>query len=123
MHVTDLFNETQLIEKIQARLPEFFYIAQLESSRAGKMGMEVGVIRERIITALLVHVFGACNVRYNFPTTEAEIDVEVFGTPISIKTVTNMGKKLSGVKLTWTVDHTKAIAFARGYRPRACYAL
>lgn len=42
------FSDIKFIEKIQERLPELFYVAELESSRAGKIGMEVGSLRERI---------------------------------------------------------------------------
>jgi len=38
-------------------LPEIFQLAEIESSRAGKLGMEVGSVRERIIVALLMMFF------------------------------------------------------------------
>jgi hypothetical protein len=60
-------------------------LAELESSRAGKIGMEVGSIREKIIIALLIYKFGAENVNTEIPIIEAEVDVEVFGKPLSIK--------------------------------------
>ena len=41
--------------------------------------------------------------------------MKVFGSPISIKTVT--GKKPNGVKLIWTVDPTKAREFLNKYKP------
>jgi len=73
--------------KIQAKLPELFYLAELESSRAGKVGMEVGSARERILIAPLIYKFGQENVETNLPITEPEEDVKVFGNPISIKTI------------------------------------
>ncbi len=60
--IKDLFADKILVKKIQKRLPELFQIAELESSRAGKIGMEVGTIRERIIIALLTHKFGNENI-------------------------------------------------------------
>ena len=48
MNITDIFTDQTLVSKIQKRLPELFYLAELESSRAGKVGMEVGSVREKI---------------------------------------------------------------------------
>jgi len=94
-----------------------FYLAELESSRAGKIGMEVGSARERILIALLIYKFGQENVETNIPITEPEVDVKVFGKPISIKTMT--GRRLGSVKLIWTVDAEQALRFSRAYSP--CY--
>jgi hypothetical protein len=49
----ELFEDARLVEKIGKRLPYLFQLAELESSRAGKVGMEVGSLRERIIVASL----------------------------------------------------------------------
>ena len=117
MDITNLFTDQDTITKIQAKLPELFYLAELESSRAGKVGMEVGSARERILIALLIYKFGQENVETNLPITEPEIDVKVFGNPISIKTMT--GKKLGSVKLIWTVDSEQALKFSQEYYP--CY--
>jgi hypothetical protein len=85
----------------------------LESSRAGKVGMEVGFLRERIIVALLIYVFSEENVKTDIPITEAETDVIVFYEAISIKTITGN----SAIKLIWTVDKEKALEFANNYIP------
>ena len=71
--------------------------------------MEVGSLRERIIVALLVYKFGEDNVEKEIPITKSEIDVRLFGEPISIKTITDKG--FSGVKLIWTVDNQNAKQF------------
>ena len=110
-----MHNPKKLIEKIQARLPELFQLAELESSRAGKVGMEVGSLREKIIIALLIYKFGEENVETEISITEPEVDVKLFGKPISIKTIT--GKSLSGVKLIWTVDAQKVREFRESYYP------
>jgi len=110
-----IFEDTKLVEKIKNRLPYLFQLAELESSRAGKTGMEVGSLRERIIIALLIYKFGESNVQTNIPITEPEVDVKLFGEPISIKTVT--GKGFGGVKLIWTVDPEKARIFRNSYYP------
>lgn len=111
-----IFEDEQLIIRIKRRLPYLFQIAELESSRAGRVGMEVGSVRERIIIALLMYKFGEENVNAKIPITESEVDVELFGEPISIKTTT--GKNLSGVKLIWTVDAKKSEEFLKNYFPR-----
>jgi hypothetical protein len=116
MKIAELFTDDKLVAKIQERLPSLFYLAELESSRAGKVGMEVGSARERIIIALLIYKFGKNNVETDIPITQPEIDVKVFDNPISIKTIT--GRNLSGVKIAWTVDAEQAAQFSQSYTPR-----
>ncbi len=113
--VAEIFDDERLVQRIKDRLPYLFQLAELESSRAGKIGMEVGSLRERILIALLIYKFGEANVETEIPITEAEMDVKVFGEPISIKTIT--AKKLGGVKLIWTVDAQKASEFRENYVP------
>ncbi|MCD4784407.1 MAG: ThaI family type II restriction endonuclease [Candidatus Eremiobacteraeota bacterium] len=110
-----MFEDDKLTEKIKSHLPHLFQLAELESSRAGKIGMEVGSLRERIIIALLIYKFGEANVETQIPITEPEVDVKVFGQPISIKTIT--GRRFGGVKLIWTVDAQKAKEFRETYYP------
>ncbi len=114
-HLIEIFEDEKLVEKIKRRLPYLFQLAELESSRAGKTGMEVGSIRERIIVALLIYKFGEANVETEIPITEPEVDAKLFREPISIKTIT--GKSLGGVKLIWTVDAQKAKEFRENYYP------
>ena len=117
--LSELFSDKGLIVKIQRRLPSYFYLAEIESSRAGKIGMEVGSVRERILIALLIHKFGKANVETEIPITESETDVILFGHAISIKTITKKGSKSwSGVKLIWTVDAQKAREFVATYSPK-----
>jgi len=113
--LADIFKDEVVVGKIKKRLPYLFQLAEFECSRAGKIGMEIGSIREKIIVSLLIYKFGQENVDQNIPITESEIDVKLFGSPISIKTIT--GKNLSGVKLIWTVDAQKAIQFSNEYLP------
>ncbi|CAD7771606.1 Restriction endonuclease ThaI [Candidatus Methanoperedenaceae archaeon GB50] len=47
--------------------------------------MEVGSLRERIIISLLIYKFGEANVETEIPITEPEVDVKLFGEPVSIK--------------------------------------
>jgi len=78
--------------------------------------MEVGSLREKIIVALLIYKFGESNVKTDIPIIEREVDVELFGQPVSIKTIT--GRGFGGVKLIWTVDAQKAREFRENYYPR-----
>jgi len=110
----EIFEDRNLVTKIKNKLPYLFQLAELESSRAGRIGMEVGSLRERIIVALLIYKFGKANVETEIPITEPEVDVKLFGEPISIKTITG---KFSGVKLIWTVDAQKAREFRENYYP------
>lgn len=113
--LAEIFKDEKLVEKIKRRLPYLFQLAELESSRAGKTGMEVGSVRERIIVALLICKFDEVNVETEIPITEPEVDVKLFGEPVSIKTIT--GKSFGGVKLIWTVDAQKAEEFRKSYCP------
>jgi hypothetical protein len=110
-----VFEDEKVVKRIKTRLPYLFQLAELESSRAGKIGMEVGSLHEKIIVALLIYKFKETNVETEIPITEPEIDVRLFGEPISIKTIT--GKSFSGVKLIWTVDAQKAKEFRETYYP------
>jgi len=111
----EMFEDVKLVNRIKNRLPYLFQLAELENSRAGKVGMEVGSLREKIIIALLIYKFGEVNIETEIPITEPEVDVKLFGEPISIKTIT--GKGFSGVKLIWTVDAQKAREFRENYYP------
>jgi len=114
----ELFEDRLLVEKIKRKLPYLFKLAELSVSRGGKIGMEVGVLREQIIIALLIHKFGYESVNTNIPTNQREIDVILRGHkhPISIKTKT--GKGYSGVKLIWTVDWKQVEEFFANYFPK-----
>ena len=113
--ILELFSDNVLVQKVQTKLSKLFQFAELESSRAGKVGMEVGSVREKILIALLIYKFGENNVETEIPITKSEIDVEVFGNPISIKTIT--GKNFGNVKLVWTVDAEQALLFSQRYQP------
>lgn len=113
--IRELFEDKKLVARIQNKLPKLFHLAELESSRAGKIGMEVGSVREKVILALFIYKFGEAYVKTKIPITQAEVDVIVHNTPISVKTIT--GKNLSGVKLIWTVDRVKAREFLHNYHP------
>jgi hypothetical protein len=115
IHLLEIFEDDALLAKIKRRLPYLYRLAELESSRAGKIGMEVGSVREKIIVALLIYKFGESNVKTEIPIIKPEVDVELFGLPISIKTIT--GKGFGGVKIIWTVDAQKAREFLKGYYP------
>ncbi len=113
--LVEIFEDRKLVEKIKKRLPYLFQLAELESSGAGKIGMEVGSLRERIIVALLIYKFGGDSVETEIAITEPEVDVKLLGQPVSVKTLT--GKGFSGVKLIWTVDTQKAKEFRETYYP------
>ena len=115
-YLVEIFEDETLIGKIKKKLPYFFQLAELESSRAGKIGMQVGSLREKIIIALLIYKFGENNIKTDIPITKMEVDVELFGQPISIKTISN--RAFSGVKLIWTVDAQNAREFSENYYPR-----
>jgi hypothetical protein len=113
--IHELFSKEEIIKKIKEKLPYLFQLAELDNSRDGKLGMEIGSTRERIVIALLIYNFGEKNVKTNLGIAQSEKDVIVFDEPISIKTVTS--KKIVGVKLIWTVDAQKSLEFINHYSP------
>ncbi len=56
--IDKIFHNLDIITKIQNKLPKLFQLAELDNSRDGKLGMEIGSSRERIIIALLMYQFG-----------------------------------------------------------------
>lgn len=112
--IDKLFTDVNTVKKIQEKLPKLFQVADLETMRGGKIGMEVGSLRERILVALLIHKFGEQNVKTDIPITESEADVFVDSKPYSIKTLSN---SLTGLKLIWTVDAESAFKFSETYKP------
>ncbi|RMG99592.1 MAG: type II restriction endonuclease subunit R, partial [Aquificota bacterium] len=101
-----VFKDDREIRRLKEKLPYLFKIAEIEVSKGGKTGMEVGTLRENIIIAYFMTVFGEEYIDTNIPINNSEIDFYLIyeddKLPISVKTKT--GKGLSGVKLVWTVD-------------------
>ncbi len=114
----ELLEDETLGAKIKRKLPVLFYLAEQQASRAGRVGMEVGTLREQILIALLIYKFGEENVQVDVPITEAEVDVVLFGRPLSIKTVTAKSEHVPAVKVIWTVDWAKVEEFVNRYSPR-----
>ena len=76
-----LFDDNLIIKRVKNKLPHLFQLAELESSRNGKIGMEIGSVRERILIALLMYKFGIDIVDPDIPITASEVDVIVDNTP------------------------------------------
>src|SRR3990167_6908787 len=112
--IKELFTDNITVSEIQAKLPKLFRIAEIESSRAGKIGMEVGSLREKVIGGLLIYKFGEVNVNTEIPITESETDVILAGKNLSVKTITGNG----GVKAVWTVDAESSKNFVDNYVPK-----
>ncbi len=114
-YLKQLFSDKKIIQRVKERMPDLFQLAEVDSSRAGKLGMEVGSVREKIIIALLIYKFGEENVKTDIPITKSEIDAVLFDSPVSVKTISG---DLSGVKLIWTVDSQKVLEFSKNYTPK-----
>ncbi len=112
-----LFDDSLIVKRVKNKMPHLFQLAELESSRNGKIGMEIGSVRERILIALLMYKFGIDIVDPDIPITAPEVDVYVNKEPLSIKTITTKSDKWNSIKLIWTVDAQKAIEFKNGYVP------
>lgn len=72
-----LFDDALIIKRVKNKLPRLFQLAELESSRNGKIGMEIGSVRERILIALLMYKFGIDIVDPDISITAPEVDVIV----------------------------------------------
>lgn len=112
-----LFDDNLIVKRVKNKLPHLFQLAELESSRNGKIGMEIGSVRERILIALLMYKFGIDIVDPNIPITAPEVDVCVNNEQLSIKTMTTNSDRWCSVKLIWTVDSHKALEFKNTYIP------
>ncbi len=119
-----MFGDEKIVEKIKSKLPYMFFIAEVEMSKSGKVGMEVGTLREQIIIALLIYKFGYENVKPN-PINTEDFDLRLYGKPVSIKTIKkSLPKRIgkfsgSGIKLIWAVDWEKVENFYRKYEPKS----
>lgn len=114
----ELFDDQQVVRQIRQKLPRLFLLAELESQRNGKVGMEVGSVREKILIALLMYKFGLDRVNTSIAITEPEIDVIVDDEPLSIKTITiPHNLPIRGVKVSWSVDTEAALKFKKKYFP------
>ena len=116
MSAKDIFTSAEFQDLIKSKLPKLFEIAEVESTRGGKIGMEVGILRERVLTSFFISKVGEDNVDSDSSATENSKDVQVNGDDISIKTFTGSG--YSGVKIFWTSDTESAKRVMDTYTPK-----
>ncbi len=69
----ELFDDQQVVGQIRQKLPRLFLLAELESQRNGKVGMEVGSVREKILIALLMYKFGLDRVNTGIAITDVSL--------------------------------------------------
>ena len=74
-HLAEIFEDKALIDRIIKRLLYLHQLAELESSRVGKIGMQVGSLRESFVVALLIYKFGENRVNTEIPIIMPEVDV------------------------------------------------
>ena len=110
------FENKDFVNLVKTKLPKLFRLAELETMRGGKIGMEVGVLRERILTAFIIKCFGKENVKSDFSSTENSKDIKVFEDVLSIKTFTNNG--FGGVKVFWASDNESVKKAVEIYKPQ-----
>ena len=108
-----IFKDQNIKTKLRKKLPRLFQIAETENTKGGKLGMEIGVIRERIMIAFFINEFGRESVNVNLPVNETEIDFILFKKPISIKTISS--KTIKNIKIIWTTDFIKVRNFVNHY--------
>lgn len=117
--ILKLFDDEVICQRIQSQLPKMFDMAEAMVSRGGKLGMEIGTLREQILIALLLYVYGEEHVDISPLISESEVDVILYGEPVSIKT--GLSKSVRGIpnlKAIWTVDARKAREFVENYSPQ-----
>jgi hypothetical protein len=111
--IDTFFNRPHMRQKVRNNLPRLFQYAELICSRARKIGMEVGCVREQILIAMFMNSFGTANVNPFIPITEREVDVILDKEPVSIKT----SSRVKRIKLYWSSDQEKIEKFVRKYSP------
>lgn len=47
--ISALFQDDQIVQKIKDKLPKLFLLAEMESQRDGKIGMEVGLYEKEYL--------------------------------------------------------------------------
>lgn len=110
------FDNQLFTSLVKNNLPKLFKKAEIESMRGGKIGMEVGVLRERILIALLLKSFGDKNVKFDFSSTDNSKDTQVFDDVLSIKTFMNNG--YGGIKVFWASDNKTVRNAVSNYVPQ-----
>jgi len=70
MSAKDIFTSVEFQDLIKSKLPKLFEIAEVESTRGGKIGMEVGILRERVLTSFFISKVGEDNVDSDSSATE-----------------------------------------------------
>lgn len=120
--LAEIFENDLYLSKLKGKLPYIFKIAELELSRGGRAGMEVGTLRERAIISFFIYALGEDRVVLDVPINESDIDFYVkleenINLPVSVKT--KSGSNFKGVKLKWTVDWKKVKEFYSSYYPNS----
>ena len=113
---TSWFDDISFVSIIKNNLPKLFKEAELETMRGGKIGMEVGSLREKILISCLLKRFGENNVNTNFGVSESSKDVKIFDDVISIKTFSNDG--YGGLKVFWASDNQTVNKTINNYKPQ-----
>lgn len=68
-----IVDDQQVVRQVRQKLPRLFLLAELESQRNGKVGMEVGSAREKILIALLMYKFGLDRVDTGIAITDVSL--------------------------------------------------
>jgi hypothetical protein len=110
------FYNENFVSMVKNSLPKLFKTAEIETTRGGKIGMEVGVLRERILVSMLIKSFGFENVDTDSSSNENSKDTKVFEDNLSIKTFTNSG--YGGLKVFWASDNQSVSRALESYRPQ-----
>jgi hypothetical protein len=110
------FEDIRFVSIVKKNLPKLFKLAEKESMRGGKMGMEVGTLRERILVSCFIKSFGYENVTADFSVSENSKDVKVFDDVLSIKTFSNNG--YGGLKVFWASDNKSVDKAINNYKPQ-----
>lgn len=119
--LTVLFDNPTTVREIQRKLPMLFWLANEECMRGGVLGQEVGKIREKIVTVMLINKLSRENVKISVPTTYPEANVIVKQVPVSILTLTVKDHfSGAGVKINWSANSVPAHRFVDTYpRPKS----
>ena len=102
-------------EHLYEGLPELFRKAEVENRRNGRLGQEIGNVRENIIRAYLQTQLGAVNVSPAGGPNNNLGDVMIGRDYLEVKTT--MGVR--GFKVSWAADDDSAARFRQQWKPQA----
>ena len=108
--IDELFDSPDRLSRLTSGLPYPFEVVKNECRKGSP---EVGTLREHVLSGFFLQEFGRQHVVFPDDGNQKEIDLEIAGGALSIKTVTSSGY----VKVVWTADTSSVRREKEIYKP------